>query len=67
MIVIGGLGAVPGPILGAAFYVALPELFRGIKDAPGLVFGATLILVMVFLPQGLWSVVAKIRSRTWRA
>jgi len=67
MIVIGGLGAVPGPFLGAAFYVALPELFRGIKDAPGLVFGATLILVMVFLPQGLWSVVAKVRSRSWRA
>ena len=55
MIVIGGLGSVPGSILGAAFYVVLPELFRGIKDAPGLVFGATLILMMVFLPRGLWS------------
>lgn len=66
MIVIGGLGTVPGAILGAAFYVALPEVFRAVKDAPGLVFGATLILVMVFLPGGLWSLIAGGRGWTWR-
>jgi branched-chain amino acid transport system permease protein len=62
MIVIGGLATVPGSVLGAAFYVALPELFRGIKDAPGLVFGVTLIVVMVFLPDGLWSLLARARG-----
>jgi branched-chain amino acid transport system permease protein len=66
MIVIGGLGSVPGSIIGAAFYVALPELFRAIKDAPGLVFGLTLIIVMVFLPDGLWSLVSRIRERSWQ-
>ena len=66
MIVIGGLGSVPGSVVGAAFYVAMPELFRSIKDAPGLVFGATLILVMVFLPDGLWSLAGRVRGRAWR-
>jgi branched-chain amino acid transport system permease protein len=66
MIVIGGLGTVGGSLLGAAFYVALPELFRSIKDAPGLVFGASLILVMVFLPGGLWSLAARLRGAAWR-
>lgn len=54
MIVIGGLGTIPGSIVGATFYVLLPELFRGIKDAPGLIFGLSLVLVMVLMPQGLW-------------
>jgi branched-chain amino acid transport system permease protein len=55
MIVIGGLGSIPGALLGAAFYVIVPELFRDIKDAPGLVFGISLMLVMVLLPRGLAS------------
>lgn len=54
MIVIGGLGTIGGSILGAVFYVVVPELFRDFKDAPGLVFGLSLILVMIFLPDGLW-------------
>jgi branched-chain amino acid transport system permease protein len=53
MIVIGGLGTIAGSILGAIFYVAIPEIFRGIKDAPGLVFGLSLVVAMVLMPQGL--------------
>jgi branched-chain amino acid transport system permease protein len=54
MIVIGGLGRVPGAICGALFYVLTPEIFRAFKDAPGLIFGLSLIIVMVFMPRGLW-------------
>ena len=53
MIVIGGLGTITGSVLGAIFYVAIPEIFRGLKDAPGLVFGLSLIVVMVLMPHGL--------------
>ena len=53
MIVICGLGTITGSVLGAIFYVAIPEIFRGIKDAPGLVFGLSLIVVMVLMPHGL--------------
>lgn len=63
MIVIGGLGTIAGSVLGAVFYVVVPELFRGFKDAPGLVFGASLVLVMVFMPQGLWGFVRRLGAR----
>jgi len=56
MIVIGGLGSVRGALLGAAFYVAVPEAVRGFKEAPGLIFGISLMLVMILLPGGLISV-----------
>lgn len=63
MIVIGGLGTVPGSLLGAVFYIAAPEIFRGVKDAPGLVFGLSLVLVMVFMPKGLWGFAERIWTR----
>ena len=55
MIVIGGMGSVRGALLGAAFYVAVPEAVRGFKDAPGLIFGLSLMLVVILLPGGLVS------------
>ena len=66
MVVIGGLGTIGGSILGAAFYVIVPELLRGIKDAPGLVFGLLLVLVMVFMPQGLWGMLRRLGRRSPR-
>lgn len=60
MVVIGGLGTIGGSIVGAAFYVIVPELLRGIKDAPGLVFGLLLVIVMVFMPRGLWGMLRQL-------
>jgi branched-chain amino acid transport system permease protein len=64
MVVIGGLGTIGGSIMGAVFYVVVPELLRGIKDAPGLVFGLLLVIVMVLMPQGLWGLVRHVARRT---
>jgi branched-chain amino acid transport system permease protein len=64
MIVIGGLGTIGGSIVGAMFYVIVPELLRGIKDAPGLVFGLLLVIVMVFMPQGLWGLIRRLGGRS---
>jgi branched-chain amino acid transport system permease protein len=63
MVVIGGLGTIGGSMVGAAFYVIVPELLRGIKDAPGLVFGLLLVLVMVLMPQGLWGLARRLGRR----
>ena len=63
MVVIGGLGAIGGAIVGAIFYVFVPELLRGFNDAPGLVFGALLVAVMVFMPRGLWGVGLRLARR----
>jgi branched-chain amino acid transport system permease protein len=64
MVVIGGLGTIGGSIVGAAFYVIVPELLRGIKDAPGLVFGLLLVAVMVFMPRGLWGLLSRLGRRS---
>jgi branched-chain amino acid transport system permease protein len=53
MVVLGGMGGIVGPILGAAAMVFLPEFFRDLGDARFLVFGAALVLIMIFRPQGL--------------
>lgn len=53
IVVIGGMGSVPGVIIGAFFLVLLPEYFRELGDYRMLVFGASMIVIMVFKPQGL--------------
>ena len=56
-VVLGGMGKIPGVILGAAFFAIFPELFRNVQyisNARMLFFGILLILVMINRPQGLW-------------
>ncbi len=48
MVVIGGIGSLPGAVLGAAVVVGLPELLRAIGDYRMLVFGAILMMTMLF-------------------
>jgi len=53
MVIIGGMGSLPGVILGAGVIVALPEVFRGLQEYRLLVFGFMLMVLMIFRPQGL--------------
>jgi branched-chain amino acid transport system permease protein len=53
MVVIGGVGSLPGAVLGAAVVVGLPEFLREIGDYRMLVFGAILIATMLFGEGGL--------------
>lgn len=53
MVVIGGVGSLPGAILGAAVVVGLPEYLRAIGDYRMLVFGAILMATMLFGEGGL--------------
>ena len=53
MAVIGGLGSELGALLGAAFLAAAPEVLRQFKDAEMVIYGAILVLCMLFLPGGL--------------
>ncbi|MHB1614636.1 MAG: branched-chain amino acid ABC transporter permease [Actinomycetes bacterium] len=52
-VVLGGSGNVPGVVLGAFLLAWLPERFRGFADYRVLVFGAALVALMIFRPQGL--------------
>ncbi|MBI3087627.1 MAG: branched-chain amino acid ABC transporter permease [Candidatus Omnitrophica bacterium] len=53
MVVLGGLGSVPGAIVGALALGTLPELLRGLAQYRMLLFGAVMILMMRLRPQGL--------------
>ena len=52
-VVVGGLGTLAGPVLGAAFVVWLPNYAQKVFDKPDIVYGVVLILVMFLLPQGI--------------
>ena len=56
-VVLGGMGKIPGVIIGAAFLAMFPEIFRNVPyvaNARMLFFGVLLVLVMIKRPQGLW-------------
>ena len=59
MVVLGGMGSIPGIILGAVLLIGLPEVFRDFQDYRMLAFGAALVLMMIFRPQGLLGSVKK--------
>jgi branched-chain amino acid transport system permease protein len=54
MVILGGMGNVVGVVLGAAVIVALPEIFRELALYRLLAFGAILMILMIFRPQGLF-------------
>jgi len=53
MVVLGGMGSIPGIILGAAALIVLPEVFREFELYRMLAFGAAMTLMMLFRPEGL--------------
>jgi branched-chain amino acid transport system permease protein len=53
-VVLGGMGKIPGMIVGALALVLFPEVFREIGSMRMLVFGVVLVLMMIFRPQGIW-------------
>jgi branched-chain amino acid transport system permease protein len=48
------MGSIRGSIFGAAAIVLLPELFRGFLDYRFFAFGAAIVVVMIFRPQGIF-------------
>jgi branched-chain amino acid transport system permease protein len=53
MVVLGGMGSIPGIILGSAALIVLPEVFREFETYRMLAFGAAMVLMMLFRPAGL--------------
>ncbi|MCC6473507.1 MAG: branched-chain amino acid ABC transporter permease [Burkholderiales bacterium] len=62
MVVVGGLGTLPGPLIGAVLLGLLPEIMRtamrGLFVWQELVYGLILILSMMFMPRGIWGLIA---------
>jgi branched-chain amino acid transport system permease protein len=54
LIIVGGMGSLPGVLVGSIALVGLPELLREFAEYRLLVYGAALVAMMLLKPEGLW-------------
>ena len=62
MAILGGIGGLAGPVIGATIVTLLPELLRGFKDFRLMINGIILVVIVLFLPKGIWD---PLRIRAW--
>jgi branched-chain amino acid transport system permease protein len=55
-VILGGMGKIPGVILGAFVVVLAPELLRDLGSFRYLIFAVGLLLIMLYRPSGIWPV-----------
>lgn len=54
IIIVGGMGSIPGIVVGAFALIGLPELLREFSEYRLLLYGILLIVMMLTRPEGLW-------------
>ena len=62
MSILGGISSLSGPVAGAVILTLLPEMLRSFKDFRLVVNGFILVLIVLFLPKGIWD---PARFRQW--
>lgn len=62
MVIIGGMGRFPGAIIAAPVFVILSELLRPLGVYRLIIFGAMVIVAMIFLPKGLMGVIDSVSA-----
>jgi branched-chain amino acid transport system permease protein len=63
MLIIGGSSSIGGAILGAALLTFLPEVLRPLRNSYIMVYGAAVIAMIIFMPQGLAGVLRQLTAR----
>ena len=53
-VIIGGVASIEGSILGAAFVILVPKVFADFREMVPVVYGLTILLVLMFQPLGLF-------------
>jgi len=64
LIIVGGMGSLPGVVVGALILVGLPELLREFAEFRLLMYGVLLIVMMLARPEGFWP--SEVRKRELR-
>ncbi len=59
MVYLGGIGSMWGPVIGAAFYVALPNFLTSFEQYNTIIYGSLLLVVILAMPKGLVGVIEK--------
>lgn len=62
LIIVGGMGSIPGVVVGSAVLIGLPELLREFGEFRLLVYGAALVAMMLLRPEGLLPAAAQRRE-----
>ncbi len=62
LIIVGGMGSIPGVIVGAIALIGLPELLREVSEFRFLFYGIALVMMMLAKPEGLWPAQAILRE-----
>ena len=59
MLIIGGIGSVPGAVIGTVFVMVVPEILRFLESYYWLIFSIIALLFVIFMPYGLVSLVGR--------
>lgn len=62
-IVVGGLGSLPGSVIGALVVTGLPEWLRGLQEYSDFVFGGLLLVFLIFMPRGIAGALTQLWAR----
>jgi branched-chain amino acid transport system permease protein len=62
VLIVGGMGSLPGVIVGALALIGLPELLREFNEFRWWVYGVVLIVMMLYKPEGLWPEATHVRE-----
>jgi branched-chain amino acid transport system permease protein len=60
IVVLGGLGNILGLVLSTVIVTILPEIARGVRDLQEVIYGAVIIVILLFAPEGLYGLVQKL-------
>jgi branched-chain amino acid transport system permease protein len=66
MVALGGWGHYWGPVFGALIYTAVPELLRAFEDLEIFVFGLSMVVVLLFFPDGIAGALSRLLRRKKR-
>jgi branched-chain amino acid transport system permease protein len=63
MTLVGGSGSIIGPIIGATFMVVLKEWLRFLREYYMIIYGAGIVLVMIFMPYGIMGLFKRVSTQ----
>lgn len=63
MLVVGGSTGIAGSLIGAGLLTVLPEFLRFLQSSYLAVYGAAIILLMIFMPEGIWGMAVYLVKR----
>jgi branched-chain amino acid transport system permease protein len=61
--IIGGTGNILGSLIGGLFLTIVPEFLRALQEAREVIYGALLLLIVIFMPRGLSGFILELKHR----